>query len=113
MESQFLQTIIYHCGIVLGQKEPRIAQLQPEHHDCPTWTYLDNETQSCKCGPAVHKIIICSIIDGNISEVGVLLRFCMTQNKEKTKVVVGPCPYYNIIAQVQDDVFCSFLFPVL
>ena len=107
-----LAFVLLLCGIVLGQKEPRIAQLQPEHHDCPTWTYFDNETQSCKCGPAVHKIIICSIIDGNISEVGVLLRFCMTQNKEKTKVVVGPCPYYNIIAQVQEDVFCNIFIPV-
>ena len=93
------------CGIVLGQKEPRITQLQPEHHDCPTWTYFDNETQSCKCGPTLHKIIACSIEDGNVSEVGVLFRFCMTQNKEQTKVVVGPCPYYNKIQEGHCDVF--------
>ena len=43
---------------------------------------------------SVHNIVSC-FKDGNTSEVEVLFRFCVTQNKEHTKVVVAPCPYNN------------------
>ena len=51
-----------------------------------------NATQSCQCGPNIDKTISC-LKDGNRSEMGVFFRFCMTQNNEHTKVVVGACPY--------------------
>ena len=64
------------CGTLLAMDDgqrPDNGQLQPQSHNCSTWTYFDNVTHSCVCGA--------------------IIRFCMTQNKEQTKVVVGPCPY--------------------
>ena len=61
-------------------------------HNCPPWMYFSNATQSCQCGPTLHRVILC-IKDGNSSQVVVFFRFCMTQNNEQTKVVVGACPY--------------------
>ena len=73
-------------------KESSNGQLQQENHNCPPWMYFSNATQSCQCGPTLHKTILC-VKDGNRSEVGVFFQFCMTQNNEHTKVVVGACPY--------------------
>ena len=82
--------VLVLCGALLGQEE---SQLQAETQHCPTWTYFNNKTNSCQCGPIIHRIVTCSTEDGNLSDIGILFRFCMTQNKERTMVVVGPCPY--------------------
>ena len=87
--------VLVLSGALLGQEESSDGQLQTESHRCPTWTHFNNETHSCQCGDAIHSIILCSMEDGNLSDIGVLYRFCMTQNKERTKIVVGPCPYNN------------------
>ena len=89
--------VLVLSGALLGQKESSDSQLQTESHHCPTWTYFNSDTHSCQCGDPVYRIISCSTEDGNVSDVGVLFRFCMTQNKERTKIVVGPCPYNNNI----------------
>ena len=86
-----LTFVLLLCGIVLA-KESSNGQLQQENHNCRPWMYFSNATQSFQCGPILHHMISC-LKDGNRSEVGVLFRFCMTQNNEKTKVVVGACPY--------------------
>ena len=87
-----LTVVLLLCGTVLAKKESSNGQLQQENHDCPTWTYFSNASQSCQCGPHLHYMISC-IQDGNSSEVEVFYQFCMTQNNEQTKVVVGACPY--------------------
>ena len=86
-----LTFVLLLCGTVVA-KESSNGQLQQENHNCPQWMYFSNATQSCQCGPTLHKTISC-VKDGNRSEVGVFFRFCMTQNNEHTKVVVGACPY--------------------
>ena len=78
--------------MVVAKKESSNGQLQQENHNFPPWMYFSNDTQSCQCGPTLHKTISC-VKDGNRSEVGVFFQFCMTQNNEHTKVVVGACPY--------------------
>ena len=94
--------VLLLCGALLGQEESSDGQLQPESHDCPTWTYFNSDTQRCQCGRRVHHFASC-VADGNTSKVEVLVRFCMTQNKEQTKVVVGPCPY-NSKPTLKNDV---------
>ena len=86
-----LTIVLLLCGTVLAKKESSNGQLQLAEN-CPTWTYFSNATQSCQCGPNIHQMASC-VKDGNSSKVGVFFRFCMTQNNEKTKVVVGACPY--------------------
>ena len=86
-----LTIVLLLCGTVLAKKESSNGQLQPAEN-CPTWTYFNNATQNCQCGPNIHQMASC-VKDGNSSKVGVFFRFCMTQNNEKTKVVVGACPY--------------------
>ena len=86
-----LTIVLLLCGTVLAKKESSNGQLQPAEN-CPTWTYFSNATQSCQCGDNNNKMTSC-VKDGNSSKVGVFYRFCMTQNNEKTKVVVGACPY--------------------
>ena len=86
-----LTIVLLLCGTVLAKKESSNGQLQPAEN-CPTWTYFSNATQSCQCGPNIHQMTSC-VKDGNSSKVGVFFRICMTQNNEKTKVVVGACPY--------------------
>ena len=85
--------VLLLCGTVLAKKESSNGQLQPAEN-CPTWTYFSNATQSCQCGDNdnIHQMTSC-VKDVNSSKVGVFYRFCMTQNNEKTKVVVGACPY--------------------
>ena len=87
--------VLVLSGALLGQKESSDSQLQTESHRCPTWTYFNSDTHSCQCGDPVYRIILCSTENVNASDVGILFRFCMTQNKELTKIVVGPCPYNN------------------
>ena len=87
-----LGLVLLLCGALLGQEESSDGQLQPESHDCPTWTYFNSDTQECQCGATVHNFVSC-FINGNTSEVDLFMQFCMTQNKKKTKLVVGPCPY--------------------
>ena len=87
-----LGLVLLLCGALLGQEESSDGQLQPESHDCPTWTYFNSDTQGCQCGATVHNFISC-FTNGNTSEVEIFMQFCMTQNKKKTKLVVGPCPY--------------------
>ena len=87
--------VLVLSGALLGQKESSDSQLQTESHRCPTWTYFNSDTHSCQCGDPVYFTVLCSTEDGNVSDVGILFRFCMTQNKERTKIVVGPCPYNN------------------
>ena len=86
-----LATVLLLCGTVLAKKESSNDQLQPAEN-FPTWTHFSNATQSCQCGPNIYQMASC-VKDGNSSKVGVFFRFCMTQNNEKTKVVVGACPY--------------------
>ena len=86
-----LTIVLLLYGTVLAKKESSNGQLQPAEN-CPTWTYFSNATQSCQCGPNIHQMISC-FKDGNSSKLGVFYRFCMTQNNEKTEVVVGACPY--------------------
>ena len=86
-----LTIVLLLCGTVLAKKESSNGQLQPAEN-CPTWTYFSNATQSCQCGPHIHQMTSC-VKDGNSSKLGVFFRFCMTQNNEQTKVVVGACPY--------------------
>ena len=86
-----LTLVLLLCGTILA-KESSNGQLQQENHNCQPWMYFNNATQSCQCGPTLHKTISC-VKDGNRSEVGVFFQFCMTQNNEHTKVVVGACPY--------------------
>ena len=86
-----LTIVLLLCGTVLAKKESSNGQLQSAEN-CPTWTYFSNATQSCQCGGSIRQMISC-FKDGNSSKVGVFFRFCMTQNNEKTKVVVGTCPY--------------------
>ena len=86
-----LTFVLLLCGTILA-KESSNGQLQQENHNCRPWMYFSNATQRCQCGTIPDKTISC-IIYGNRSEVGVFFRFCMTQNNEKTKVVVGACPY--------------------
>ena len=86
-----LTFVLLLCGTVLT-KESSNGQLQQENRNCPPWMYFSNATQSCQCGPILHKMISC-VKDGNSSHVGVFFQFCMTQNNEQTKVVVGACPY--------------------
>ena len=86
-----LTIVLLLCGTVLAKKESSNDQLQPAEN-CPTWTYFSNATQSCQCGDNIHLMISC-FKDGNASKLAVFFRFCMTQNNEKTKVVVGACPY--------------------
>ena len=95
--------VLVLSGALLGQKESSDSQLQTESHHCPTWTYFNSDTHSCQCGANVYHIILCGTEDGNVSDVGVLFRFCMTQNKELTKSVVGPCPYNNNIKTYHND----------
>ena len=95
-----LAFVLVLCGTLIGQKESSDGQLQTKSHHCPTWTYFNN----CQCGTPVHNIISC-VTDGNISEVDVLFRFCMTQNKEHTKVVVGPYPYNNDVKSYHDTTY--------
>ena len=52
-------------------------------------------------------MMFCSTEDGNVSDVGVLYRFCMTQNKERTKIVVGPCPSNNVRSYYNDTTYVS------
>ena len=100
--------VLVLSGVLLGQKESSDSQLQTESHHCPTWTYLNSDTHSCQCGANVYRIVLCSTEDGNVSDVGVLFRFCMTQNKELTKIVVGPCPYNsNAKSYHKDNTFVS------
>ena len=96
--------VLVLSGALLGQKESSDSQLQTESHHCPTWTHLNSDTHSCQCGANVYHIILCSTEDGNVSDVGILFRFCMTQNKELTKIVAGPCPYNNNIKTYDNDV---------
>ena len=86
-----LTFVLLLCGIVLT-KESSNGQLQQENRNCPPWMYFSNATQSCQCGPILHKMISC-VKDGNSSHIGVFFQFYMTQNNEQTKVVVGACPY--------------------
>ena len=86
-----LTFVLLLCGTVVA-KQSSNCQLQQENHNCPPWMYFSNVTQSFQCGPTLHKVISC-VKDGNRSDVGVFFRFCMTQNNEHTKVVVGACPY--------------------
>ena len=95
--------VLVLCGALLGQEESSDGQLKTESHHCPTWTYFNNDTHSCQCGPIIHRIILCNMEDGNLSDVGVLHRFCMTQNKERRKIVVGPCPYNNEVEDYHED----------
>ena len=95
--------VLVLCGALLGQEESSDGQLQTESYRCPTWTHFNNDTHSCQCGDAIHSIILCSMEDGNLSDIGVLYRFCMTQNKERTKIVVGPCPYNNEVKEYHED----------
>ena len=82
-----LAFLLVLCGALLGQEESKDGQLQTETQHCPTLTYFNKETNSCRCGPVIHHIVTCSVED-LIKE----FSFGMTQNKERTKVVVGPCP---------------------
>ena len=85
--------VLVFWRVLLGQEESSDGQLQTETQHCPTWTYCNSETHSCQCGDIIHHVVSCSTEDGNVSDLGVLFRFCMTQNKERTKIVVGLCPY--------------------
>ena len=100
-----LASVLVLCGALLGQKKSNDGQQQTEIHRCPTWTYFDNATHNCQCSTSVHNIVSC-FKDGNTSEVEVLFRFCVTQNKEHTKVVVGPCPY-NTKASYHNTTYLS------
>ena len=95
--------VLVLSGALLGQEESSDGQLQTESYRCPTWTYFNNETNSCQCGPIIHRIILCNMEDGNLSDIGVLYRFCMTQNKERRKIVIGPCPYNNEVKDYHED----------
>ena len=68
-----LTLVLLLCGTILA-KESSNGQLQQENHDCPPWMYFNNATQSCQCGPTLHKTISC-VKDGNRSDVGVFFRF--------------------------------------
>ena len=48
--------VLLLCGALLGQEASSDGQLQPESHDCPTWTYFNSDTQSCQCGAKVHHV---------------------------------------------------------
>ena len=96
--------VLVLCGALLGQEESSDGLLQTESHHCPTWTYFNNDTHSCQCGDLIHRIILCNMEGGNLSDVGVIYRFCMTQNKERRKIVVGMCPYNN---KVKDTKYAS------
>ena len=80
--------VLLLCGSLLARlTESNNGQLPPESHTCSPWKHFNNKTKSCQCGSGLDGIILCST-----DEVGLIHRFCMTQNKEQTKVVVGPCP---------------------
>ena len=72
-----------------------------------TIAYFNSDAHSCQCGANVYRIILCSTEDGNVSDVAVLFRFCMTQNKELTKIVIGPCPYNNVRSYYNDITYIS------
>ena len=65
---------------------------------CPTWTICNPQNSTCKCGVDLSHIVYC-IEDGCEAQVAVLYGFCMTLNKDQTKVVVGSCPY-NIVRKI-------------
>ena len=95
-----LTFVLLLCETVLAKEESSNGQLQQENHNYPPWMYFSNATQSCQCGPTLHKIISC-VKDGNRSEVhvGVFFQFCINKTMSilkwwlvhapTTEVVVG------------------------
>ena len=64
---------------------------------CSPGTVYDSLHHNCTCATATfptdfRRVISCMSENGEF-EVGVLLGFCMTMNRNRSEVVVGSCPY--------------------
>ena len=66
---------------------------------CPTWTYpeLNNETETCICGPPIHEMVHCN---KTLNEVSILDCHCLTtmyddgsDTNSTVEVIAAPCFY--------------------
>ena len=70
--------VLLLCGTLLAKDDgqpPDNGQLQPQSHNCSTWTYFDNATHSCACGAIIGNTVSCSTEGVNSSKVELLIRF--------------------------------------